>query len=312
MQSQGSELHVPLTGIAAGMLAGMGAKMGNAGGLMASLRRSALEGATPMDGQSIVSTSKSIADLCGVLAIDHGEAPRKPNQSYTRTRTQNLSLFIIEQPLSLSVGHCRPPLSLLLPRDPPESRHAGELFDAALCSCTMESEGGQGQGAIKPKGLYLAAYVCHYLLVSGVLAGKGCNVRFVEKILPLLLVSQDGECEQSACDFIAMYAERDRECRAPLSSTCIGLLQSSSGSLRYQGRASDRDDDGGEEGAAVCSASVAARACAALVLGLKNGNTPSHDDKKILEYGTPSLLCASMRAFASSCWPLHPRFVPCA
>jgi hypothetical protein len=55
------------------MLAGVGAKMGDAGALMASLRRSALEGTTAMDGQSIVSTSKSIADLCGVLAIDHGE-----------------------------------------------------------------------------------------------------------------------------------------------------------------------------------------------------------------------------------------------
>lgn len=56
------------------MLAGLGGKMGNAGALMMSLRKSALEGVTPMDGKSIVSTSKSIADLCGVLAIDHGEA----------------------------------------------------------------------------------------------------------------------------------------------------------------------------------------------------------------------------------------------
>lgn len=134
----------------------------------------------------------------------------------------------------------------------------GELFEAAIGSiggCEGETHGAVSQG------LYLAAYVCHSLLVSSFCGGKGYEIRFIQAIVPLLLTSRDGECEQAAFDFVEHYSEKHKECRQPLAKACVDLLQRSLGSSRHEGRPDDNDDESG----GFCSPTVAARACASLV-----------------------------------------------
>ena len=166
-----------------------------------------------------------------------------------------------------------------------------------------DEDWGVGSGG-EVKGLYLAAYLCHSLIVSALSNRPDYIRRFAEMFIPVLLASQDGECEQAACAFIAHYVTLSAELRQAVAAVVLDIF----------GRAlSHRDrglDEKGAEKEARCSPTVAARACAAMVTAL--GDT----DGELVEQGVHTfvlvhLVCVNFCAYASTHVCVHAHLSPC-